>query len=169
MHQLRSLRAVRGGLTFVGLALVACSGRSTAARVAVEGETADSTTAAFIRVTSDGGNTAETGEWTVDSAGSAVFYVGRRKDLPAGSAPVAQVTTLVSQQLVRDLFAATQAVEFRRLLEHYPAASATPDVARHTITVVANGRRRKIDGVYPDPAFALERQLMSLAPRPAGL
>ncbi|MBI3792026.1 MAG: hypothetical protein HY275_14270 [Gemmatimonadetes bacterium] len=157
-------RKRRISTTMIGLAIAgaACSGVATGGRSAIEGETVDTTTAAFLRVATDGGNTATTTEWTVDSASSAIAWVVRRKDLPAGSPPVAQGMTLITTNVVKQLFAATQSREFRALHAHYP--SQVPDMARGTIEVQVNGRRRTIDGAYPDPALTLDRQVQALAP-----
>jgi hypothetical protein len=147
------------------LLTAACGkGATTAARATVDGEVADSTSGAIVMVTSDGGNTAVTSEWTLDSTGAAVTFVSRQKGAAAGTPPTAQSATIINGNVVKQLFAATQTAEFRALKAHYPRVAPIPDMATTTITIVANGRRRVIDGDYPDPAVTVVQQLMGLVP-----
>ncbi len=163
----RSIRARLLVLSVVALGggwMTACGQTTTAARGTVDGEVVDTTTGAMLMVTSDGGNTAVTSEWAVDSSGSAVTFVARPKGGAPGAQPVQQSATIVNGEIVKQLFAATQTPQFRALKAHYPRVAPAPDKAVTTITLVVHGRRRVIDGDYPEPAVTLVQQLMGLVP-----
>ncbi len=141
--------------------LVACDAGPTA----VEGETFDAVTPAFVLVVSDGGNTAYGSAWRVDSATRVASYTSLPNCPPASGCPALLREQIADSVMVRLLFARTQTTDFRALRAHYPRFLPA-DIGGSTVTIVANGRRRTIDGALPEPAASFANGVAALTPMP---
>lgn len=141
--------------------LAACEASPTS----VDGETFDAVTPAFVMVESDGGNTAYGSLWRVDSATRLASYTSLPHCLPASGCPALHREHIADSVLVRLLFARTQATDFRALRARYPRFLPA-DIGGSTVTIVANGRRRTIEGALPEPAASFANGVAALTPVP---